>query len=892
MRKLFVSIITLFICLNLFSTGIFNLTVEMQNAPLAIETSTPRFGWQLSSDEPNAYQAAYQVIVTNGEVKVWDSGKVKSSDSQLVPYKGKALDSKIRYTWKVKVWDGKGKMTESNSSFFEIAPQLLPSDIQWIGAISHEDAQLPVGRRDLHSPSFKKPEHKALFDKIDPLALKSINLRKTFNAEKKVDRAIVHISGLGHYNLYINGSRVSKDIFTPVWSDYDKTVYYNTYQVDSLLTNGENAIGVTLGNGFYNAVGSRYRKLWISFGPPTLFFKMHVYYTDGSVDVISSDNTWKYALSPITFNDIYGGEDYDARLEQKGWNAPRFDDKTWKPVVIQDAPKGELRAQQVTSVRSMKQYSPVKMTKIDSSYVLDMGQNLSGFPSIKVKGKAGQTVTIKVGELLSPEGLVSQKQSGGPYTYSYTLKGDGIESWNPEFTYYGFQYIQVDGANILAYSNDLPTIVDIQSHFIYNSVADNGYFESSNEIYSRAHVLIKNAVRSNMQSVFTDCPHREKLGWLEETHLNGPGLLYNWDLTLMFDKVMQGIKDGQLENGFVPNIIPEYVVFGEDLKVFRDSPEWGGAAVMVPWMYYQFYGDQSIFTKYYDVMKRYVDYLTTTADNHIVSHGLGDWYDYGEHRAGFSKNSPVAVSATAHYYYYVCTFSQIAKLLNNKADQKKYNALAAEIKQAFNQNFFDTATKQYGSGSQFCNAIAIFLDLAEPQYKQAVMDNLKKDIADRGYRLTTGDVGNRYLFQALALNGENEVMNLMNNHYDAPGYGFQIKYGVTTLTEQWDPRKGASWNHFMMGQIDEWFFHSLAGIVPTTPGFKEFTIQPQLVSDLTWVKAGHKTLYGDINVEWEHKDGKFTLSVLVPVNTKATVILPNGKKQTVGSGKHKFECNI
>lgn len=893
MKKLFAIFASLFICLNIFSICISGLTVEMQKNPLAIDTQKPRFGWQLASDEQNVHQTAYQIIVMNGKEKIWDSGKVKSSASQLVSYKGKSLNSGIRYTWQVKVWDNRGKMSESETSFFEIAPLLSTSDVQWIGAITRADAELPIGRRDLHGPSFKKPEHKAIYDKIDPLALKSINLRKTFNTNKKVDRAIVHMSGLGHYNFYLNGERVSKNIFTPLWSDYDKTVYYNTYQIDSLLLKGENAIGITLGNGFYNAVGNRYRKLWVSFGPPTLFFKMHVYYTDGSEEIVSSDDTWKYSLSAITFNDIYGGEDYDARLEQEGWNKPGFDDKTWKPVVLQEAPKGELRAQQLAGIRSMKEYSAVEMTKIDSSYVLDMGQNLSGFPSIKVKGKAGQTVTIRVGELLNPEtGLVSQKQSGGPHTYSYTLKGDGIECWNPEFTYYGFQYIQIDGANILAYSDDKPTIVDIKSHFIYNAVAENGYFESSNEIYSKAHILIKNAVRSNMQSVFTDCPHREKLGWLEETHLNGPGLLYNWDLTLMFDKVMQGIKDGQFENGFVPNIIPEYVAFGDDLRVFRDSPEWGGASVMVPWMYYQFYGDQTLLSKYYDVMKHYVDYLSSTATDHIVSHGLGDWYDYGEHRAGFSKNSPVEVSATAHYYYFAHIFSEAAKLLNNKADQKKYSALAKDIRRAFNNKFFDPSTKQYGSGSQFCNAIAIFMDIVEPQNKQAVMDNLKKDIAARGNRLTTGDVGNRYLFQALALNGENELMNLMHNHYDAPGYGFQIQYGVTTLTEQWDPRKGASWNHFMMGQIDEWFFHSLAGIIPTTPGFKEFTIQPQPVKGLEWIKAGHKCLYGDINVEWERKDGKFSLSVKVPVNTKATIILPDGTKQSVGSGCHNFECDI
>lgn len=893
MKKLLASIGSVLICLNILAIDISNLTVEYQNTPLAIDVSNPRFGWLLTSTQNNDSQTAYQIIVTDGKAKVWDSGKVKSSESQLVTYKGKALANGSRYTWTVKVWDKDGKMKESNSSFFETAPSFTSSNVQWIGAITRADANLPIGRRDLHGPSFKNPEYKEMYDKVDTLALRSINLRKTFNTNKKVDRAIIYVSGLGHYNLYLNGKRVSKDIFTPAWSDYDKTVYYNTFQVDSLLLNGENAIGVTLGNGFYNAMGNRYRKLWISFGPPTLLLKMHIHYADGTEEIVSSDKTWKYALSPVVFNDIFGGEDYDARLEQKGWNKPAFDEKGWKPVVLQEAPKGILRAQQVTNVRTMKEYSAVKMSKIDSSYVLDMGQNLSGFPAIRVKGKAGQKIKLIVGEQLNKEtGLVSQKQSGGPHTYHYTLKGNGEETWHPEFSYYGFQYIQVEGANILSYDGDKPTILDIKSHFIYNAVEENGYFESSNEIFNKAHHLIKNAVRSNMQAVFTDCPHREKLGWIEETHLNGPGLLYNWDLTRLFDKVMQDMKDGQQTSGLVPNIVPEYVVFDKGLEVFRDSPEWGGASVIVPWMYYRFYGDKSLLTKYYDVMKHYVDYLTSTATDHIVSHGLGDWYDYGEHRAGFSKNSPVEVSATAHYYYVAHLFSEAAKLLGKKTDEKVYDSLAKDIRQAFNNKFYNKETKQYGSESQFCNAVAIFMNLVEPQDKQAVMENLKKDIAAKGNRLTTGDVGNRYLFQALALNRENELMYLMHNHEDAPGYGFQIKFGATTLTEQWDPHKGASWNHFMMGQIDEWFFRSLAGIEPSTPGFKEFTIQPQPVGDLKWIKAGHKTLYGDIKVEWQKEDGKFTLSVLIPVNTKATVIMPDGGKQIVGSGEYKFNCNI
>lgn len=892
MKKVIASICLLLFTLSAFSIEIQELTCEMRQQPLNVDNLNPRFGWKLVSEYNGDVQAFYQISITQDGQKIWDSGKVKSDQSQHILYKGKPLARGKRYTYHVKVWNAKGKLSET-SSFFETAPNLSQSKAKWIGAITRQDSNLPIGRRDFHGPSFKKKENKEVFDKVNPLALKSIMLRKSFNTSKEIEKAIVHVSGLGHYNLSINGEKVSRDIFTPVWSDYDKTVYYNTYQIDTLLQKGENAIGVTLGNGFYNAMGNRYRKLWVTFGPPTLFLEMHIHYKDGTSDVIVSDESWKYALSPIIFNDIYGGEDYDARLEQNAWNKSRFNDTAWAKVVDQGAPKGTLRPQQITGVRKMKEYGAISMTKIDTSYVLNMGQNLSGYPAIKVKGRKGQTVKLTVGELLNTEtGKVSQKQSGGPHTYSYTLKGEDVEEWHPEFSYYGFQYIQVDGADMLTTDSDRPVILDIKSHFVYNSTPERGHFECSNEIFNKAHEIIKNAVRSNMQSVFTDCPHREKLGWLEETHLNGSGLLYNWDMTQFYPKIMQDIKDAQNAAGFVPTIVPQYVVFDESLDVFHDSPEWGIASIINPWLYYKFYGDDSLIRNYFDVMKGYVDHMTSRSTDYMISHGLGDWYDYGEHRAGFSKNSPVEVSATAHYYYAAHLVAEAAKMLGEKSDENKYRILANHIRNAFNSKFFDPDTKQYANGSQFCNAVAVFMGIVDPQYKQAVMENLKADIRKHGNRLTTGDVGNRYLFQALALNGENELMYLMHNHTDAPGYGFQIKYGVTTLTEQWDPRKGASWNHFMMGQIDEWFFRSLAGIEPVRQGFKEFNVQPQPVGDLEWVKANHETLYGQIVVDWKRKDGSFYLSLKVPANTKANVILPDGSKKTVSSGKYDFECKL
>lgn len=891
MKKIIICLLCLTFCIHSFSLTPYDLRCEMQNEPMTINSKMPRLSWKLQSATNGARQTAYQIIVKNKGEIVWDSGVEKSDQSQLINYKGKTLKERERYTWSVSVWDANGREYKSPSTYFEMAPDLTKSHINWIGAITHSEANLPTGRRDFHGPSFKNKENKEVYDKINPLALRSINLRKTFNIEKEVDKAIVYISGLGQYNFFINGEKVTDDVFTPVWSDYDKTVYYNTYQINSLLNNGKNVLGVTLGNGFYNTVGNRYRKLWVTFGPPTLFLKMHIYYKDGNEEVINTNDSWTYNINPIVFNDIYGGEDYDATLEETGWNNINFDDTNWKPVVIQEAPEGILRPQHMPAIKKLESFRAKTMTRVDSSIVLDMGQNLSGFPELSVMGEKGQKVTIKVGELLDKKtGLVSQKQTGGPHTYSYTLKGEGIETWHPEFTYYGFKYIQIDGVNALSLEDEnKPILIDIKSHFIHNSVDPIGSFESSNEIFNKAHILIKNAVKSNMQSMFTDCPHREKLGWLEETHLNGHGLLFNWNLTQFFPKTMRDIADGQRDGGLVPNIVPEYIVFGGD---FTDSPEWGGASIMIPWLYYKFYGDDTLLKEYYPVMKAYVNYLTSKAKKHIVSHGLGDWYDYGEHRAGFSKNSPIEVSATAHYYYYTTLLAKAADMQKKKGDSNKYKQLATKIKKAFNAQFLNEKTMQYGSGSQFCNAIALYMDIVEPQNREIVLNNLKSDIIKHGYRLTTGDVGNRYLFQSLAQNGENELMYQMNNHYDTPGYGFQIQFGTTTLTEQWDPRQGASWNHFMMGQIDEWFFRSLAGIDPITPGYKKFKVQPILVGDLSYVKTHHESLYGRISVEWTREDNIFKISVVVPVNTTAEIILPNGDSEVVSSGSYNFSCNI
>lgn len=919
MRKLSFLALLLVSFMSCVALDVTRMTCEMTDSPLAIATAEPRLGWQLAGADGDM-QSAYQIEVYTAEGKkkilVWNSGKVLSSRSQLVRYAGPALRPLARYLWRVKVWDEADKSSGwSRWSEFRIAPDEMFLDGKWIGAVSYDDARLPEGR-NYTSDKWKIPEIKEAWNRVDTLTNRSILLRTDFRLPRKVADAIVYVCGLGHYELSINGRKVGDSEFTPLWSDYDNTVYYNTYDVTDYMREGENAVGVLLGNGFYNVIrGKRYSKLQVGFGPETLWLKMVVNFTDGSSEIITTGESWKYDLSPITFHSIYGGEDYDARLEQPGWDSPGFDDSAWNPVVVQRAPKGRLTPQMAPPVKIMERFpikdvhkltseevegasKSTKRTVDISAILLDMGQNLSGFPEITLQGKPGQTVTMIVAESLTDEHAANQRQTGRQHYYTYTLRSDKPETWHPRFSYYGFRYIQLEGAVLAGEPNpdSLPVVEDIASCFVYNSADERGAFESSNEILNGAHRLIRNAVRSNMQSVFTDCPHREKLGWLEQVHLNGPGLLYNYDLTSYLPKVLRDIADSQLPDGMVPTVAPRYVVFeGPGVDVFSNSPEWGATLFIAPWMYYETYGDDSLIREYYPNMVRYADYLASRAEDNLLDFGLGDWYDYGDFRAGFSRNTPVGLVASAQYYMDLIHLAKAAALIGEAEDAQKYSDLAAKVRDSFNEKYLDKATGDYGTGSQTSNAMPLFLGMVPDEYRSRVIANLVGDIEEHGTRLTTGDVGNRFLFRALSDNGLDSLMYAMHNHYDAPGYGFQQKFGATTLTEQWDPRQGSSWNHFMMGQIDEWLFRSLVGVRTdeSIPGMQHIVIKPSVVGDLTGVSGRVPTLYGDVEVRWRRDGDDFTMEVILPVNVSADVYLPGqAQPKFVKSGHHTLSTKL
>lgn len=782
---------------------------------------------------------------------------------------------------------------------------------KWIGAICKSQTPIPEGRH-YSGGVLKEADVKAAWAAVDTLVTKSIFLKRSYNAAKEIAKAEVNICGLGFYELMLNGSKVGDAVMAPLWSDFDKTLFYNTYDVTGMLHNGDNEIKVLLGNGFFNEHGKRYHKMKISFGPPTLIFEMNVTYADGTKETIVSDRSWQWALSNVTFNSIYGGEDFDARITTFNW----------KPAVEQLAPKGKLTKQIAEPVKIMEKFGVKKVLKsvpfevLHSSNVqskdlkrlldvvanprpsslgshlvmLDMGQNLAGFPEITVKGKAGQQVKLTVSEKLNQDGVCDQRQTGRPHYYVYTLGGKGLETWHPRFTYYGFRYIQVEGAVMKGdpNPNNLPVIHDIKSCFIYNSARKISTFECSNELINDTHRLIDRAIRSNWQSVFTDCPHREKLGWLEQDWLNGEALVYNYDARTMIEQTMLNIRDAQHPDGAIPTTAPQYTVFPEESwgKPFNESPEWGGAFIALPFLYKQHYGSDKLIRQYYRYMLRYVDYLATQDSCYVLDQGLGDWYDYWDGKAGFAHNTSVKMVSTAHYYKWTRMMAEAAGIVGNAADKERLNAHADAIAAAIIKNFYNPHTKNFDTGSQAANAIAVVMGLVPDGDKEAVMKNIENNIRKNRFTLTTGDVGNRYLFTALIENGRRDILYRMLDHYDVPGYGYQITQGMTTLSEQWNPKMGSSLNHFMMGHVENFVIPDLLGI--RINGSK-VTIEPHPVKGLEWCKGSTECNAGSVSAHWMNRGGRFTLTVTVPESADATVVMPSGKRIENVKGTHKFE---
>jgi len=725
--------------------------------------------------------------------------------------------------------------------------------------------------------------------------------RKDFFVEKEIKKAIINISGLGHYELHVNGGKVGDRFLAPGWTNYQKRIFYNTFDITALLKNGENAIGVLVGNGFYNVNRERYRKLVIAYGYPKLIFNITIQYKNGSVENIVSDENCRVLPSPITFSSIYGGEDYDANMEQTGWNTTGFDDSEWKtPVIISDS-IAELKPETDFPLKVMQEFQVKEIiTSKTGRTVYDFRQNASGIISLKVKGNKEAKVTIRPDELINDEGNITQRSGGSPYEFSYILNGEGEETWQPKFTYYGFRYADVEITEPENGSGKTE-IIELKMLHTRNSAPTVGSFSCSDTLVNQTFELINWGIKSNMASVATDCPHREKLGWLEQTYLIGPSMHYNFDIQTLYSKVVTDMMDSQLDNGLVPDIAPEYVPFQGG---FRDSPEWGSASVIIPWQLYKWYGNKDILQKAYPMMKRYVQYLQTTAKDNIILHGLGDWFDLGPKQPGEAQLTPKAVTATSIWHYDLKIVAKVAEILGFSEDSKEFQILAANVKNAFLKNFYDEQTGVCSTGSQTAYAMSLYTGLIPDTDKEKVLKNLVDSITKNNYALTSGDIGYHFLVRVLSENGRSDILYKMNNRSDRPGYGYQLKQGATSLTESWAALKNVSNNHMMLGHLMEWFYAGLGGIyqAENSVAYSEIIIAPKPVGDIKWVKCSFSSPKGKITSDWKKSNHSFMLKIEVPENAEGMVVLPteykdanieitnlkNGKKENFKTENGKF----
>jgi hypothetical protein len=740
--------------------------------------------------------------------------------------------------------------------------------------------------------------------------------RKVFTlADQPVKRAVAFVCGLGHFELMVNGVKAGNHFIDPGWTNYRKTCLYVPFDVTGMLRPGGNALGVMLGNGMYNVNGGRYVKFVGSFGAPKLVLQMRIEYADGAVETVGTDGSWRTAPSPITFSCPYGGEDYDARREQAGWNLPDFDDAAWAAAQVVEGPGGVLRPQDFPPITVADTLRPVSMRRTGpGEYFADLGQNLSARPFIKVKGAAGSAVTIRVGEL-------PDKPWEG-HSYTYTLKGEGEEEFRPRFTYFGFQYVFLSGADRpedVEQTAERPLLLDLGADFVTSSAPAVGAFHSDNDLFNDIEAMITRSVRSNLQSVLTDCPHREKLGWLEVAHLMGPSILYHFDVFGLYRKICRDTSESQLENGMVPDIAPEYTRFNDG---FFESAEWGSASVQLPWLLHQWYGGTEVLEAQFDTMAKYTRYLAGTRNAQgLAKGGLGDWYDWTPEKghAGYAQLTPLELTATVMLYDNARILSESSRLLGRAAEQQEFTDLAAQVRGDFIRAYYDPKAHTVATGSQAALACGLHFGLVPDEDRAAVLENLVRAVESMQYRPTTGEVCFRFMVRSLADAGRSDVVYRIIDRTDPPGYGCMLRtYNLKTLSEQWD-KPGSSLNHCMFGHIQEWFQAYLLGIrqADGSVGFARLHLAPTPVGNLNEAQGYYDSPKGRVAVHWKKTSETFTLEVTVAANVTADVVLPvpanaaiteSGKPVTenpgvsgvqkrdghpvvsVGPGSYKFVC--
>ena len=886
------------------------LKCEYLSDPLGIDAAHPRLSWQLMDQRSGARQTAYRIYVSTDSAAIvwsggataqapgetlrktsgaktpssvgattWSSGKILSSSNRVV-YQGPTLAPFTKYFWRVEVWDKDGKASASAvTASFETG--MLESG-NWRGAwIS-----------DNKDPNFNPAPY----------------FRKTFVLNKRIRSARAYIAVAGLYELYINGGKVGSHRLDPMYTRFDRRTLYVTYDVTAQLQEGNNAIGVLLGNGWYNhqstAVWNFDKAPWR--GRPTFCMDVRIVYEDGSTDLVTSGKEWKTATGPLIFNSIYTAEHYDARLEHPGWNTTNFNDSSWKPVIYRSAPSQHIVAQALQPIRNVEEIPAQTIHAFsDTDYVFDLGRNISGVSRITVKGEAGTIIRLRHAERLYKDGHTDQSNidihyrptdDKDPYqTDIFILGGKGAETFMPLFSYKGFQYVEV--------SSDRPvqlTKEALTGYFMHSDVAPVGSISSSNPTIDKIWAATNHSYLSNLFGYPTDCPQREKNGWTGDAHIAVETGLYSFDAVTIYEKWMGDHRDEQQPDGVLPSIIPT----GGWGYEWGNGPDWTSTIALIPWNCYLFYGDSSLLSGCYENIRRYVNHIDQLYPTGLTTWGLGDWVPV-------KSVSPVELTSTAYYFKDVSILAKAAALLGHRADQVKYAALAEKIKNAFSNKYLNKATGIYGTGLQTELSVPLYWGLVPDEQKARVAANLAKRVAADNDHLDAGILGTKAILNALSENGYADVAYRIAAQETYPSWGWWMVNGATTLYENWqiDAKSDISLNHIMFGEIGAWLYKGLGGILPDPeqPGFRHIQLRPHFVPGLDHFTASHEGPYGQIVSSWKKEGGIIHYTVTIPPNSTATLWLPaaaggasagpvsseaaagGGKRTELQAGTYQFE---
>ncbi len=853
------------------------LRCEMLVNPQGIDVTQPRLSWQINSSARNVKQTAYEVLVASSLTKLaanqgdlWTSGKVNSGESIMVNYQGKALKSGMLYFWKVKVYTNNGESNWSQPARWSMG-LLQPADwkAKWIGW-----------------------EKGFAWDSIAKFSrLSARYYRKEFVAASQVKRATVYISGLGHYVLYVNGAAIGDQVLAEMPTDYNKSVQYSTYDVTTSVKAGKNAIATVLGNGRYFTMRPIYKPKKVKeFGFPKMLLQLDIEYQDGHHQLVVSDQTWRMtADGPIRSNNEYDGEEYDARKELTGWTQVGYKDAKWFKPELAPVPTGKLVAQMSEPIKVMQTLMPQKITELKpGTWIMDMGQNMTGWIKFKVKGKRGDKVTLRFAETLQKDGsLYVANLRDAKVTDIYTLKGGAEETWHPVFVFHGFRYVEVTG-----YPGK-PTASNFTGEVVYDALATIGSFETSNDVINQVYKNTWWGVAGNYKGMPIDCPQRnERMPWLGDRATGSLGESFIFDNEKLYAKWLNDIEESQTADGAIPDVAPAY------WNYYSDNMTWPGTYILIADMLYKQYGDLRPVELHYASMKKWLTYMRTKymKDYIVTKDKYGDWCVPPEsleliHAKDSSRTTDGQLIATAYYHRMLFLMKRFAKLLNKEQDAQEFLALSVKIADAFNAKFYNAQTQQYDNGTVTANLLPLYFDITPVANRKAVFNNIVQRVltTDKGH-IGTGVIGTQWLMRCLTEYGRPDLSYRLATNKDYPSWGYMAERGATTIWELWNGDTANpsmnSGNHVMLlGDLIVWYYQNLAAIKAgiSQPGFKQIIMKPTTVDGLKFVTASYQTPYGLVKSAWK-KGSNFTWDISIPANATALISIPAKSVDNVTEG--------